>query len=377
MPPSDPPPDALRPLAPLSYFDPEHVDRPVPAAPWRALFAAALLVTIGLTAGWEVYWRGKGLIAGDYKNTSALWAEQRRKAVGDATVIIGSSRIFFGLDLDVWQDATGVRPVQLAIEGTSPRLFLGDLANDESFHGTVFVGVTVPLFFTQEGGLRAEVLRYYKDETPAQRADHILSGPIERLFAFIDEQSRPKTQMKIAPLPLREGMSPLFFPRKLSISEADRNTELWARVVVDERYREEAKAQWMIGIVARTPPPSADGSPPPPFPEEAVTAVVNEVKANIDKIRARGGDVAFFRLPYEGGYAPVEDFGFPRERVWDRLVAETDSVGISFHDHPELQGYQLPEWSHLEAREAERYTAALAPIFERAVAEKQRARAAR
>lgn len=377
MPSNNSAPDGLRPAPPLAFFDPEHVERPVPARPWGALLAAALIVVIGLTAGWEVYWRGKMLAAGDYKNSSALWAQERRKAIGDATVMIGSSRIFFDIDLDLWEEATGVRPVMLAMEGTSPRLFLKDLADDENFRGQVIVGVTVPIFFTQEGGQREEVLAYYKKETPSQRADHFLSKPIERTFAFFDEQTRPKTQIKTAPLPLREGMRPLFYPRKLSISEADRNTEMWARVEEDERYREEAKGQWALILQMLAPPPSPDGSPPPPFPQPAIDAVIAEVKANADKIRARGGDVAFLRFPYDGLFAVVEDNGFPRERFWDALLAGTDSAGVTFHDHPELQGYEIAEWSHLTAREAERYTRALVPIFEARMAEKKAERAGR
>ncbi|MEX0644698.1 MAG: hypothetical protein WD076_05265 [Parvularculaceae bacterium] len=360
-----------------TYFDPEHVDRPVPPRPWRALAIVAVLVTVILTAGWEIYWRGKMFVAADYKNTNALWAEQRRKAVDEATVIIGSSRIFFDIDLDVWEEASGgVRPVQLALEGTSPRIFLGNLANDEKFHGLVIVGVTAPLFFTQDGGLRAEVLKYIKDESPSQRVDHFLSKSLDRYFAFVDDQTRPKTQMTIAPLPLRDGMKPRFYPRKLETLKADRNTELWARVADDEGYRKEAQGQWEIGFELFAPPPGPDGNPLP-MPDEAINAVIAEVKANVDKIRAKGGDVAFMRLPYDGGFMPIEDFGFPRARFWDRLLAVTDSAGVAFQDYPELQGYYVPEWSHLEAREAERYTRTVAPIFYARLAEKKAARAER
>ncbi len=359
-----------------SYFDPEHVYRPTPPQPWRALGLAAVAATIVLTIGWEIYWRGKMFIPGDYKNTNALWAEQRRKAEGDATVIIGSSRIFFDIDLDVWEEASGVRPIQLALEGTSPRLFLADFANDKKFHGLVIVGVTAPLFFTQDGGLRAEVLKYIKDESPSQKADHRLSLILDRYLAFIDEQTRPKTQMTMAPLPLRDGMKPRFYPRKLEIMDAERNTEMWARLIADESYRKEAQGQWQIGFELFAPPPGPDGKPMA-MPDEAINAVIAEVKANVDKIRAKGGEVAFMRLPYDGGFAPVEDLGFPRERFWDRLVAETDSVGVTFQDYPELQGYYLPEWSHLEAREGERYTRAVAPIFYAQLEQKKAARAER
>ncbi|MBY0421485.1 MAG: hypothetical protein K2Q06_04215 [Parvularculaceae bacterium] len=359
-------------MAKLEFFDPEHVDRPVPARPWGAILLGAIAATALLTAGWEVFWRGKGLEPGDFNNTNGLWAEARRHATGDATVMIGSSRILFDVNLDAWEQVSGIRPVQLALEGTSPRIFLKDLADDPSFKGLVIVGVTAPLFFTSDGGLRAEALRYAREETIAQRFDQKLMMPLERVFAFIDEQSRPKRQISIWPLPLREGMKPRFDPRKLESLDADRGARMWSRVETDPAYREEARNQWLIGFQRLAPPPGPDGKPMA-MPDAAIDAVIAEVKANVDKIRARGGDVAFVRFPYAGPWAAVEDNGFPRARFWDRLIRETDSLGIAWQDHPELQGYDLPEWSHLSAREAERYTRALAPIFYREYAARRAA----
>ncbi len=349
-------------MAKLNFFDPEHVERDTPAKPWRAISLAALAVTAALTLGYEVFWRAKGLAPGDYNNTSALWAEARRKVTGDATVIVGSSRVFFGTDLGAWAAAAGTRPVQLALEGTSPRIFLKNLAEDEEVRGLVVVGVMTPLFFRRDGGLRADALRYAKEETLAQRADHILTKKLEAVFAFIDEQSRPKRQIAIWPFPLRAGMPKRFDPRKLESLGADRDARLWSRVVNDERYREEAKKMWALGIKNNTPPPGPDGKPPQ-MPDEAIDKVIAEVKANIDKIRARGGDVAFVQFPYGGVYTPAEDFGFPRARFWDRLLRETNCAGVSWHDYSELQGFDLPESSHLSASEAARYTKALVPIL--------------
>lgn len=359
------------------FFDPEHVDRPVPPLPWRAVSLAVVAATMLLTVGWEFYWRTKEMIPGDFKNTPALWAEQRRKATDDATVLIGSSRTLFDVDLDIWEEIAGVRPIQLALEGTSPRIFLKDLAKDESFHGTLIVGVTNVLFFTQEGGLREAVLKYARDETPSQRADHLMSIPLERVFAFIDEQSRPKRQMTIAPLPLREGMKPRFDPRKLMILDRDRNSEMWSRVVNDATYREEAKGQWLIALARGAPPPGPDGAPPPGMPDEAINAIISEVKASVDAIRARGGDVAFIQPPVAGPFAEAEKAGFPRKRFWDRLLIATDSAGVSFQDHPEMQQYELPEWSHLSPTDAERFTRALTPILYDAIENKKAERNSR
>jgi hypothetical protein len=41
-------------------------------------------------------------------------------------------------------------------------------------------------------------------------------------------------------------------------------------------------------------------------------------------------------------------------------------MGIHFEDHPEFQGLNLPEWSHLSAADARKFTRALAPMVEQA-----------
>lgn len=357
-------------MAKLEFFDPEHVDRPVPAQRWRSIAVAALGAVALLTFGWEAYWRSRGFETGDFNNTNGLWADARRHATGDATVMIGSSRILFDVNLDVWEEISGVRPVQLALEGTSPRVFLKDLADDEKFKGLVIVGVTAPIFFTREGGLRASAMQYARDETIAQRVDHALMIGLERVFAFIDEQTRPKRQIQIWPLPLREGMKPRFDPRKLESLDVDRGAQMWSRLETDPAYREEARGQWLVGFQVMAPPPGPDGKPAA-MPDAAIDAVIREVKQNVEKIRARGGDVAFLRFPYDGPWMQMEDNAFPRARFWDRLVSGVDALGIAWQDYPELQGYDLPEWSHLSASEAERYTRALAPIFYREYAERR------
>jgi len=39
--------------------------------------------------------------------------------------------------------------------------------------------------------------------------------------------------------------------------------------------------------------------------------------------------------------------------------------GIHFEDYPELQGFDLPEWSHLAYADAKRFTSALHAIIVR------------
>ncbi len=148
----------------------DQTERTVPANVSRGVFLGMLALAALATTGWETWARSTGLEPGYYHDDNALWARERHRAseLDRPTVIVGSSRVFFDIDLNTWEDVTGDRPIMLAIEGTDPMPFLHDLAADPDFNGTVLVGVTPPIFFTGYAE-RQGVLRYYRDETPSQR----------------------------------------------------------------------------------------------------------------------------------------------------------------------------------------------------------------
>jgi len=55
----------------------------------------------------------------------------------------------------------------------------------------------------------------------------------------------------------------------------------------------------------------------------------------------------------------------PRAETWDVLIEKTDALGIHWLDHEELQGFYLPEWSHMTGSEADRFTKALYHVIQR------------
>src|SRR5512135_625640 len=90
--------------------------RPVPEQPWNRIFIGMLVLLALMLGVWEWYWRDFGATPG-IRNTHGLWAIQRRRidaGEGDATVIVGSSRVFFDIQLDIWEQLDGKRPIQLA-----------------------------------------------------------------------------------------------------------------------------------------------------------------------------------------------------------------------------------------------------------------------
>lgn len=331
----------------------EEAHRIIPERPWGRIALSVLVMTTVLVAIWEGWWRYKMYEPGDMKNSSSAWAQERRRAVGDATVLTGSSRNFYDIDLDVWERTAGVRPIQLSLEGTSPRFALTDLANDPNFRGVVIADMATPQFFATAGGRRADVLAYTREQTPSQRVGHLLTNAFDHVFAFLDDQTRPREIWFNQYLPTRPGQPPRRDPFKLQVMEADRNAEMWRRMVEDEPYRQQAIAVWPLMPGRGTPPPT----------EPQIQAVIAEVRRDVEKIRAKGGDVIFALHPVEGIFLKAESTVFHRSRHFDRLVRETGAIGIHYEDHPRLQGYRLPETSHLHPRDAEVYTAEFARIL--------------
>ena len=342
----------------------DETERRIPDQPWSRVGLFVLIAVVIATAGWEMYWRSNYFSPGEYVNSNGLWAMQRRAASEQdhPTVVIGSSRIFFDLNLDVWEQVTDERPIQLALEGTGPRPFLHDLAEDPTFDGLVIVGYMPPLFFLDFVELRLDAIDYYKTESPSKFIGQQLAMLLEARLAFLDGEYTPLFNLfKNIPMESREGVGlPHMFPRRLETLGADRNTRMWSKVEQDTTYLKLARDIW-IYLIESIPKPPPDAPPFDPSP------IFESVKADVDKIRTRGGDVVFVRAPSTAIWREVENGGFPRERFWDPLLEYTNTGGVHFEDNAALQGLELPEWSHLSASEAEKYTEALAPLVLKAL----------
>lgn len=328
-------------------------DRPLPQLRWGLAWVAALVLFAAGLGAWEWHWRQYG-VEPSYRNSDGLWAMQRRRidqGEGDALVVIGSSRIFFDLRLDVWERLSGERPIQLALEGTSPLTFLEDLAADEDFSGRLLVGITPPPF-VRPGGIRAGALDYYRKETPSQRIGQWLSmHTLEPWLAFYEPDFALFTVLERQGWPRRAGVRSYTDVRKLAVSGPDRDTRLWDKLVEDPEYAEHAKSIWRQFWQA-PPPPGMD-------PAKVAEAAIGKAVAAIGRLRARGVEVLLVRPPSDGEFRAFEQKVFPRALLWDPLVARAGVQGIHFEDYPDQQGLELPEWSHLSAADSVRYTEAL------------------
>ena len=326
--------------------------RPVPVTRFAGLMA--LVVFIVLIVLWEQYVRSQG-VTPSYRNSDGLWAEQRRRIntdAGDGWVIIGSSRILFDIQLGVWEKLDNNRPLQLALEGTSPVGVLEGLAEDFDFTGSVIVGVAPGLFFSGYE-YRRDALKRYQDETPSQWLGQKISMWAEPYLAFYTYDYALPTILHRQDLPFREDVEHRLDVRKLSNMERDRNNRMWDKISYDHEYRDLARFIW-----AQNWKPFAELAK---LRQEGIKKgrakqIERAIKA-VKTIQARGARVIFTQMPYEGHYARSEPDIAPRELTWDILIEKSGALGLHFTDHKQMQGYSLPEWSHMTGEEADRFTA--------------------
>lgn len=338
-------------------------ERPIPVLGRSGLLA--LFVAVLLIGGWENWVRGQG-VTPSYRNSEGLWAEQRRRidhGDGDGWVLSGSSRTLFNIQLAVWERLDGRRPVQLALEGSSPVTVMEQLAGDPDFTGTLLVGVAPSLFFSGYE-LRRRAMDRYLDETPTQWFGQKVSMLVEPFLAFYNFDYALPAILRRQSLPPREGVDFKLEVRKLSNMERDRNTRMWDRLIRDEDYRRLATDIWeqFMQPLAELPPEVREG-----ILQGRETQIDRAVSACL-ALTARGAQVIFLQMPYAGGYTESERDFAPRAETWDVLLERTGALGLHFEDHQEMQGYWLPEWSHMTGEEADRFTEAFYGLIQRELA---------
>ena len=335
--------------------------REIPQTRLVAIVWLVFALVLGGVVAWECKMRSLGLVAGDLDDSKAQWAVERRKiAAGnfDDVVLVGSSRILFDTNLDVFQQVTGRRPIQLALAGTNPRPILTDFANDPSFKSLVIVDVTPDIYFGDWLGIPefSGVIHYWRDQSPSERFGNEVGVVLSRRLAFLDgDYTLPKLIDQLDVPNRGDIVRPYLSVWKVWETNGDRQTFLWSGIEQNERLRQHARTVWG----------PFDGAPMDP---KAIDRAIQESVEAVKKIRAHGGEVVFIRPPSAGLYYEHEQRSAPRRKTWDRLLRETGAFGIHFEDYPDMQGLDVPEWSHLSRESAKAFTRAYAGVLMKEVA---------
>jgi hypothetical protein len=328
----------------------------------KAGLLTLVIVVLSLSA-WEIYLRSRGINIA-YDDGDSLWSAKRAlvyEPSDKATVFIGSSRNKYDIDIPTWQALTGEKVIQLAMVGTSPLPILDDLGNDKNFKGKLIVDVTEILFFSTADNNTGEAkaaIAYYKKLTPAQRFSFQVNHVLESDLVFLDKYNFSLNAMldKLQ-IPNRPGVyAPKIFPTGFGRVSFDRQNVMTSSFEADTNQQNQVKAVWYF--YSQLP-----GDPPASGPK--LDSIINTVKTDVDKIKARGGQVLFVRSPSSGPFLQGEMRGYPRSQYWDRILATTNCPGIHFTDYPAIAHFQCPEFSHLKHNDAVIYTKTLVEILQK------------
>jgi hypothetical protein len=337
-------------------------ERDIPALPWTRIALCVMILVAALTGAWEVKMRSLGYEVGDLGDDPSAWVAQRRRldAAQAMIAIVGDSRILYDTNLDRFQQLTGVRPVQLAIEGSNGLPILEDIADRSPFAGLVIVGIADQAYFREGPGLGRAQLKRGKFESPAQWTSYVLSKFLRRHSAMLEDDAALSKFISRTDTDWRVGVhGPYDDVWKVAVNHDDRQTLLWPQVERNAFLREHAVGRWMMlfGFLVPTP--------------EVIDKVVARTEVAVAKIRARGGEVVFVRPPSIDSVHGLEEQKLPRAKGWDRLLRIAQVKGVHFQDVPDAQDLVLPERSHLNSACAviftDAYVRALAQLTPRLV----------
>ena len=315
--------------------------RDIPKQPWGGILVgvAAALIVGGIAL--EVNARQRiGLEAGDLDNSEIDWSTEKLRAAGAPAAIVGDSRILFDTDLDRFEALTGVRPIQLAIHGTSALTLLENMADDKNFKGVLIVGMADTMFFQPFDGYGGYVKKWHEFRAPYRLVSTEIDHALQRRIAFLDSNYRLSVLAHRLDPNFRAGVEgPKDDIWKLQEVHEHRATWMWDRVEYDPDWRARTRWAWK-GFKEKFP-----------FTPKLIAGGHARAKIAVEKIRARGGDVVFVRPPSAPQLRVNEEAQVPKAKGWDVILRNTHSVGVHADDLPaDVQGLELPEWSHLSRR---------------------------
>jgi len=329
----------------------------------KSFLIAILLSFISLSA-WEIYWRSQGYHP-TINDEKALWAKERAK-LEDATqndvVFLGSSRVYFDFQKKVWEKETGIKPIQLAVPGTSPLPALTDVVENTNFTGTVIIGVTPGLFFSTTypkappWDRMQSNIDFYHNLTYAQKSNFFLSIPLQKNLVMMSaDEEEWSDDIDLKALLRRQNtgerngktLAPPFY--NFGDINYDRNMAMSERAATDTAFANSIIRVWNYFA----------GVSPPPDKEATTTYFLKDAT----KFLARGGKLILVRCPSSGGTRIGENKFLNRETHWDSLVNLVNAKTYHFEDYDQLKTLTCPEESHLSKKDAEFFTKELAQIM--------------
>jgi hypothetical protein len=320
-----------------------------PHVPWMLIWLIVPLIFGGTAASLEVFWRAVGY-APSVRDSADLWYFWRERVSTDSpkiVVLLGTSRIRSDISLDAMREQLpGYDVVQLGLSGPQSCVgILRDLAADVHFRGVVVCDLDTPLLERSHWSEHKEQ-RSYRPESPTSFAAAIglawLSG---RTAVF-------RTDLclrDIARCVFRVREPELFrdtFARETQWNFANVEDIGALQHRITEGFRKQYEQQRLPNW-------------------ETLQDDAAQIESTAELLRARGGHVIFVRLPSSGRRLALEEQYHPRASNWDCFAKLTRCQCIHFADLPEMESIKCPDGSHLDRRDAPRFTGALTKEMKR------------
>lgn len=316
-----------------------------PAGPWGRTWLLTLLIATAGIGGMEWSWRQLGHRP-NVVDDPVWWAIHRGRASNDdpaTVVLLGKSRMQLDVDMTTLRDRLhGWTVVQLAVDGRSCVATLHDLADDPAFCGTVVASLAAEDLADGDCESQAEYVAAYRARVAlTQQLDRTVGAWLQSRLVTLNPSVRLKAVMTSL---LRTGALPRPWYIK-TLTDRSRHAD-YARADLDRLLKNHH---------AKFDEPVSDPITPGDWLASAAA-----LESCVERIQARGGRVVFVRFPTTGRRWEWDEGRFPRARYWDRFAAQTAAATIHFRDVPALSGFECPDTSHLDQRDAPAFTAALA-----------------
>jgi hypothetical protein len=322
---------------------------------WRRTWAGVLIAVLLCLGAWEVGWRSRGFRP-TVSDDAMLWSLARKQASkgdGDGIVLVGSSRMQMDIHRGTLAATTGWRPaVQLALVRGPARPILENLAEDETFRGTVLCEINPSLFFSDVADFEGEIADYvtaYENFT--------FFDWVEVRMAIAVRGNLVTSLPQLSPIKIRRAI--LFRraprPRYLGVIGEDRYRYADYRYVPSPKYLDRMIENQLAM------------SAPKVLKRKAFRERIEETYALADRIAERGGTVIFIRLPSASHVRKREQRFWPRQKWWDQFVTAAGDparhAAIHFENHRSTKKFAPPDGDHLGKLQAIAFTNRLGKLL--------------
>ncbi len=345
-------------------------DSRLPDRIWGPVLVGSVLIALLLVAATELSLASKGYRTQQH-DSPRFWGQERARASQfgmHALILVGDSRMQLDVDLGVLRRATGLQPVQLALNGEPTFVpVLEGLANDPTVQGTILVsfldGADLEANIRdRSANYESEYERLRSQEIPTFRSvEAALDDFVFSSLRSYADGTRPADALRLRVF--QPGRLPQFV-----MTLADRSQLAdFTRVPMPKFYYGSAlrKLGRDLPMPANATYADLDAalhqaiSTIPPVDSSRFLRQLPYVESLVAAIRAHGGRVIFIKMPSSGFIREMERKRYPRELYWNRFVASTTAQTMHFEDDANLKQFVCPDGSHLDFRQRSAFTHAL------------------